>query len=173
MSIGVGNLCNCSILPLAASVALLFSPLTARAEDQRVQLPKDYHTEVVELEDTDQSAFAFSLQAPNADIAQLLESAGDARVSSNQDDLNGDGRPEIITLLSGVETCGARDCEVVIISPTGDGYNIAFDAYASSIALGPKSPSGWRELITNLNVSDKGEKTGLVWEWKGGKYEIK
>ena len=156
---------------IAASLPLLSSATVA--EDRRSIIPKDVETELIRFEPTKETPRGFLAKYPEGDFVKLFQAAGDARVSFAHRDLNGDGNPEIITLLAGPVTCGARDCEVVILKPEGKSHRTIFDGYASSVALGAKAKDGWRDVITNLTTNSDNVKSGVVWTWTGERYEIK
>jgi hypothetical protein len=153
--------------------SLLLSAVgTANAADQRQPISNETPVQIVEFRPTGQTAFALALQQSDSEVQSILRDAGDASISSSQVDLAGDGKPETILYLTGSLTCGARDCEVVIVRRIGDRNQIIFDENATSIAIGPIGPKGWKDLITNYASVD-GQGTGVIWEWTGERYQIK
>jgi hypothetical protein len=116
---------------------------------------------MVEFHPTGQPALALALPQPEGLLQSLLRDAGDAGISSAQVDWAGDGKPETILYLTGLLTCGVRDCEVVIVRRVGDQNKIIFDENATSIALGAVGSKGWKDLITNY-VSTDGQGTGVT-----------
>jgi hypothetical protein len=156
-----------------AIVAAIFSASLAQAADRRSVVPDNEKVDIVEVEPTTQTAFGFAAQNSEGDFTKLFRDAGDAQISSALEDLNGDGRPEIITVLAGESTCGIRDCEVIILTPDGSTFRTIFDSYASSIALGPPPEAGWRDLITNFIVEEGGKRTGVIWKWNGESYALR
>jgi hypothetical protein len=157
---------------ILALALLLLAADAANAADKRQRIGNDTQVQMVEFHPTGQTAFALALQQPDSEIQSLLRDAGDASISSSQVDLAGDGKPETILYLAGALTCGARDCEVVILRRVGNRNQIIFDENATSIAIGPIGPKGWKDLITNYASSD-GQGTGVIWEWTGERYQIK
>jgi hypothetical protein len=145
----------------------------ANAADRRSVIPNTEEITVVDVEQGDETAVGFAARNTEGDFTSLFRDAGDAQVSSALQDLNGDGRSEIITVLTGDNTCGIRDCEVIILTPEGSSYRTVFDGYASSLALGPPPETGWRDLITNFAVEGETKRTGVIWTWDGTKYALR
>lgn len=150
---------------------LFFAEWSATAADRRQEIKAGTPVQIVEFHPTGQTALALSLQQPDSEIQSILRDAGDASIDSSQVDLSGDGKPETILYLTGALTCGAGDCEVVIVRRAGDKNDIIFDENAKSIAIGSVGSKGWRDLITNY-ASDGGRNTGVIWEWNGDRYQM-
>jgi hypothetical protein len=157
---------------IAASLSLVSSRLGAA--DLRREIPAGVETEVVRFEPMDRAVRELAEKDPGGAFAKRLQEAqeaGGVRISGAYKDLNGDGQSEIITVLTGPVTCGARDCEVVILTPAAGLYRPVFDSAASSIALGAKSNSGWRDIITNF-TNVEGKRSGVIWTYRGERYEL-
>lgn len=155
----------------AAALPLLSS--TAVAEDRRRPIPKEVETELIRFEPAYATVSGFLDKYPQGDFVERFREAGQAKVGLALKDLNGDGKQEVIAILAGPVTCGARDCEVVILAPTDRGYRTVFDGFASSIALGAKAKDGWRDVITNLATDRDNVRSGVIWTWTGERYAIR
>src|SRR4029079_6433389 len=97
----------CDITAKLAILTVIFTPFPASAEDRRTVIPENEAVFVVEAVPTGQIALTYATKLGESDASRLFREAGDAEVSSTFEDLNGDGRAEIIAVLSGTTTCGA------------------------------------------------------------------
>lgn len=162
--------CNTKRSSSLAMVALLFWTSQA-CSDERKSFDPAAGFDMVELFPADETAMGvLAAQDSSGEIAEVIEEANDARINTALIDLNGDNKPEVVLELKSLETCGIRDCQIVILEQDGDQLKPIFEANASSLALGEKDQSGWRELITNPDLETN---TGAVWGREGGRYEIR
>ena len=159
-------------LCLISAASLLLSSATV-AEDRRRIIPANVEVDAIRFEGSPQTVQGFLAKYPEGDFVERFKEAGEARVSVALRDLNGDDKQEVIAFVAGPITCGARDCQVLILTPTGSGYRTVFDGFASSVALGARARNGWRDVITNLTTDRDNVRSGVTWTWTGERYEMR
>lgn len=67
----------------------------------------------------------------------------------NKVDLNGDGKPEVLVLLYGVDCCGSGGCPAFVLTPAGKRLSIVCDQTLCStpIIVCEEKTKGWKNLI--------------------------
>lgn len=90
-----------------------------------------------------------------AEITRAIrQSYGDGEMRSfdRAVDLNGDGRPEIVVYLVSPMVCGTGGCNLLVFTPTSEGYRQAADISVTRPPIRASSAmsSGWRNLVVHI-----------------------
>jgi len=64
-------------------------------------------------------------------------------------DLNGDGRDEVLAYLLGSIFCGTGGCNLMLFTPTGDGYSLVnnFPISRTPVIVSAEKTNGWNNLV--------------------------
>ncbi len=70
-------------------------------------------------------------------------------------DLNSDGRPKALVLLTGQDWCSPQGCTLVVFQPSDVGYRPISQTVGvrAPVAAGPGSNAGWRDLIVKTGAN--------------------
>jgi hypothetical protein len=112
---------------------------------------------------------AMAAQNPSGELAKILREEGDAEVTTASVALSSDNNPELILRFTGLDTCGARDCDTIALAERNGDYFPIWIGSSTSVAVGSEIINGWKPLVTNPNLR---EGVGTIWIWKEGKYVL-
>ena len=67
-------------------------------------------------------------------------------------DLNADGNEEAIVYVVGSMWCGSGGCNALVLTPSGDGFDVVMDASVTRTPIGvlDTSSNGWRALFVSI-----------------------
>ena len=85
-------------------------------------------------------------------IRQALGGPWEARYFEASVDLNGDGRPEVVTLVAGPRVCGTGGCPLFVFARESAGYRLIarVSVVRPPVRLSPRSSHGWRNLVVGV-----------------------
>lgn len=80
---------------------------------------------------------------------QLGEIRNSVRYYYNRVDLNGDGKPEVLTYIVSRHVCGTGGCPTLIFQPNGRNYKFVSQLLVTRqpIIVTDKKTNGWQDLI--------------------------
>jgi len=67
-------------------------------------------------------------------------------------DLNADGNEEAIVYVVGSMWCGSGGCNALVLTPSGDGFEVVMDASVTRTPIGvlDTATNGWRDLFVSI-----------------------
>jgi len=106
----------------------------------------------------DADAVARAQAAFESDLREAAAIRRPTEVIAGEVDLNGDGRPELVTVLASSFFCGSAGCRTAVLSADDQ---VLLQANAQAVGLAPGVTNGWRDVLLN---------EGVTWRFDGVAY---
>lgn len=86
---------------------------------------------------------------------RITKKKGESAYDQAGADLNSDGRPKAVVLLTGQDWCSPQGCTLVVFQPSDVGFRPISQIVGvkAPVAVGPGSNAGWRDLIVKTGAS--------------------
>ena len=89
---------------------------------------------------------------------------GELEYAAAGEDLNGDGRAEVVVHIRSRYYCGTGGCNAMVLTPDFEGYRVVMDASVTRTPIGvlESETRGWRDLTVSYSGGGYASDTALM-----------